>query len=176
MSSEKSRARYWARSFAGWHEYCDVAPNAAHHNLARLQRAGWLSHLMTQNVDRLHQKAGSRDVLELHGTTHECVPLSPLSPFPSPSPFLPLPPSPSLSHPPPPLFCVQHRCPACNVSFAPPVIIAVILVLVMIVMCTAVHLLLPYPFEIALHVHSYTSASPFTHSNSPCLLIGCALL
>ena len=73
VSSAASRARYWARSFAGWHEYCDVAANDAHHALARLQRAGRVSHLVTQNVDRLHQKAGARDVLELHGTTHECV-------------------------------------------------------------------------------------------------------
>ncbi|KAK9799357.1 hypothetical protein WJX73_000370 [Symbiochloris irregularis] len=72
-SSEHSRSRYWARSFAGWHEYCDVKPNPAHFALARLQSHGRISHLMTQNVDRLHQKAGARDVLELHGTTHEVI-------------------------------------------------------------------------------------------------------
>lgn len=71
VSSEKSRARYWARSFAGWHEYCDVKPNDAHTGMARLQRAGWLKQIITQNVDRLHQKGGAQDVLELHGTTHE---------------------------------------------------------------------------------------------------------
>lgn len=71
MASEANRARYWARSFAGWLRFSRVQPNAAHDGLARLQRAGWAPHLITQNVDRLHQRAGSRGVLELHGTTHE---------------------------------------------------------------------------------------------------------
>ncbi|BDA47732.1 NAD-dependent protein deacetylase [Coccomyxa sp. Obi] len=73
MASEAARRRYWARSFAGWHEFSGVQPNAAHEALARLQGRGWLSHLITQNVDRLHHKAGSTDVIELHGTTHRVV-------------------------------------------------------------------------------------------------------
>ena len=72
MESEAARRRYWARSFAGWHEFSRVQPNAAHEALARLQAAGWVDALITQNVDRLHTKAGSPDVLELHGTTHRC--------------------------------------------------------------------------------------------------------
>ena len=55
---------------AGWHEFSDIHPNAAHASLARLQRQGWVDALITQNVDRLHQKAGATDVIELHGTTH----------------------------------------------------------------------------------------------------------
>lgn len=70
MGSEAARKRYWARSFAGWHEFSRVAPNAAHEGIARLQSRGWLHALVTQNVDRLHQKAGATDVIELHGTTH----------------------------------------------------------------------------------------------------------
>ena len=62
--------RYWARSFAGWHEFASVPPNAAHEAIASLQSRGWLGPIITQNVDRLHQRGGSRDVLELHGTTH----------------------------------------------------------------------------------------------------------
>ncbi len=72
-----SRARYWARNFAGWFEFSSVRANDAHHALARLQRNGWLGGgLITQNVDRLHHQAGARDIVELHGTTHECVPLT----------------------------------------------------------------------------------------------------
>ena len=52
MSSAESRARYWARSFAGFAEFSRVQPNAAHESLARLQRGGWISALLTQNVDR----------------------------------------------------------------------------------------------------------------------------
>jgi NAD-dependent SIR2 family protein deacetylase len=65
--------RYWARSFAGWHEFAFVQPNAAHEAIARLQGRGWLDLIITQNVDRLHHKGGSEAVLELHGTTHRLV-------------------------------------------------------------------------------------------------------
>ena len=73
MSSEASQRRYWARSFVGWQEFAHVEPNGAHEGLARLQAAGWVPHILTQNVDRLHQKAGAQHVLEIHGTTHEYV-------------------------------------------------------------------------------------------------------
>ena len=79
MSSLQSRKRYWARSFAGWHEFCDVQPNAAHEALARLQRLGWVSHIVTQNVDRLHSRAGAPRVLELHGTNTCVCPCPPWS-------------------------------------------------------------------------------------------------
>ena len=52
MASDESRARYWARSFAGFAEFSRVQPNASHESLARLQRRGWISALLTQNVDR----------------------------------------------------------------------------------------------------------------------------
>lgn len=58
---------------AGWHEFATVQPNAAHEGLSRLQQRGHIAALVTQNVDRLHSKAGSRDVIELHGTTHRVV-------------------------------------------------------------------------------------------------------
>eukprot|EP00891_Asterochloris_glomerata_P002079 jgi/Astpho2/2079/e_gw1.00038.165.1_t len=76
MATPQRRARYWARSFAGWHEFREVQPNRAHDALARLQRNGWVSALLTQNVDRLHHKAGSRGVIELHGTTHRVICMS----------------------------------------------------------------------------------------------------
>lgn len=66
-----ARARYWARSAVGWTRVRDAEPNAAHRALARLESAGTLPGLVTQNVDGLHQAAGSRRVLELHGSLDE---------------------------------------------------------------------------------------------------------
>lgn len=61
------RQRYWARNHVGW-RYMDAArPNAGHRALARLERGGVVSGLITQNVDLLHTKAGQRAVIDLHG-------------------------------------------------------------------------------------------------------------
>jgi NAD-dependent SIR2 family protein deacetylase len=62
-----TRARYWARAFVGWPRFRGASPNAAHVALAAWERTGGLSCLLTQNVDALHQKAGSVRVLDLHG-------------------------------------------------------------------------------------------------------------
>lgn len=59
--------RYWARAFAGWTRFTNAAPSDAHHALAAWERAGSLSQLVTQNVDGLHQRAGSQLVIDLHG-------------------------------------------------------------------------------------------------------------
>lgn len=59
--------RYWARAYAGWPRFISAAPNAAHRAFAAWESAGTLHHLVTQNVDRLHQRAGSRAVIDLHG-------------------------------------------------------------------------------------------------------------
>jgi NAD-dependent SIR2 family protein deacetylase len=67
VRSEAVRRRYWARSFAGWPEVARARPNAAHFALARLEQAGRIRCLVTQNVDGLHQAAGSRAVIDLHG-------------------------------------------------------------------------------------------------------------
>jgi NAD-dependent SIR2 family protein deacetylase len=61
------RARYWARSMVGWPHFRAARPNVAHQALASLERRGRIELLSTQNVDRLHQLAGSRDVVDLHG-------------------------------------------------------------------------------------------------------------
>lgn len=68
VTSADNRRRYWARSLVGWKTFGEVEPNAGHHALADLQRAGLVDRVITQNVDGLHQRAGSRDVVELHGT------------------------------------------------------------------------------------------------------------
>ncbi len=62
-----TRQRYWARSLVGWPRFGSALPNATHHALARLERQGKLALLLTQNVDRLHQAAGSSKVIDLHG-------------------------------------------------------------------------------------------------------------
>ena len=67
MASERTRRRYWARSLLGWPAFARARPNAAHAALARLEAAGFIHQLVTQNVDGLHQQAGSRRVIDLHG-------------------------------------------------------------------------------------------------------------
>jgi NAD-dependent SIR2 family protein deacetylase len=59
--------RYWARAYAGWTRFTAAAPCAAHHALAAWERTGALARLVTQNVDGLHQRAGSQAVIDLHG-------------------------------------------------------------------------------------------------------------
>jgi NAD-dependent SIR2 family protein deacetylase len=67
MRDPSMRARYWARSLIGWRSFGGAAPNDGHHALAKLERAGRISLLVTQNVDGLHQAAGSTRVVDLHG-------------------------------------------------------------------------------------------------------------
>ena len=67
VRDERARRRYWARSFVGWPRVLAACPNAAHSALAVLERRGHLSQLVTQNVDGLHQRGGSRRVIDLHG-------------------------------------------------------------------------------------------------------------
>jgi NAD+-dependent protein deacetylase sirtuin 4 len=65
------RRRYWARATLGWARFGTASPNAAHRALAALEVDGALVGVITQNVDRLHQRAGSRRVVELHGALEE---------------------------------------------------------------------------------------------------------
>lgn len=67
VGSAEARRRYWARSFFGWRSVGEAKPNAGHASLARLEQAGCVGGVLTQNVDGLHQAAGSHSVLELHG-------------------------------------------------------------------------------------------------------------
>ena len=67
LASTEVRRRYWARSFLGWPTIGLATPGAGHHALAALEARGCIALIVTQNVDGLHQKAGSRAVLELHG-------------------------------------------------------------------------------------------------------------
>jgi NAD-dependent SIR2 family protein deacetylase len=67
LSDDHARKRYWARSLVGWQRMHAAQPNDAHHALASLERRGRVELLVTQTVDGLHQAAGSRDVVDLHG-------------------------------------------------------------------------------------------------------------
>jgi NAD-dependent SIR2 family protein deacetylase len=67
VSDEMVRRRYWARSVIGWRRFGLAQPNDAHRALARLEENGRCTLLVTQNVDRLHQAAGSEAVVDLHG-------------------------------------------------------------------------------------------------------------
>ena len=67
MGSAHNQARYWARSFVGWHRIASAEPNEGHHALSAAEKAGKVFHIITQNVDGLHQKAGTNEIVELHG-------------------------------------------------------------------------------------------------------------
>ncbi|OBJ27157.1 NAD-dependent protein deacetylase [Mycobacterium colombiense] len=67
------RQRYWARNHVGWRHMDDTVPNAGHRALAALEDASVVSGVITQNVDLLHTKAGSRNVINLHGTYAQVI-------------------------------------------------------------------------------------------------------
>ncbi len=67
VADAATRQRYWARSMVGWRNFGKALPNDAHRALATAENAGRLELLVTQNVDRLHQSAGSSHVVDLHG-------------------------------------------------------------------------------------------------------------
>src|SRR4029450_10659318 len=67
LRSDVARQRYWARSMIGWPVVARAQPNPAHVALAWLEARKQLQMLVTQNVDGLHQRAGSTEVIELHG-------------------------------------------------------------------------------------------------------------
>ena len=68
VGSEDARRRYWARSHLGWRTIARAAPNAGHFAVASLATAGYVSGVITQNVDGLHRAAGTPDAVELHGS------------------------------------------------------------------------------------------------------------
>jgi NAD-dependent SIR2 family protein deacetylase len=70
------RQRYWARNHVGWRHMDQTQPNAGHRAVAGLERAGVVTGVITQNVDLLHTKAGSCDVINLHGTYAQVICLS----------------------------------------------------------------------------------------------------
>jgi len=75
MSRAVNRQRYWAQSFSGWERMSAAQPNPAHLAIAELEQREYVSCVVTQNVDSLHQRAGSREVIDLHGVLRQvrCV-------------------------------------------------------------------------------------------------------
>jgi len=71
VADPHARARYWARAVLGWPSFSAARPNVGHEALARLEHAGLVRAVITQNVDGLHRAAGSREVVELHGALAE---------------------------------------------------------------------------------------------------------
>lgn len=73
VSSRAARQRYWARSYAGWARFAAADPNDGHRAITALQAAHHVGPVITQNVDGLHQRAGTRRVVELHGSLGEVI-------------------------------------------------------------------------------------------------------
>lgn len=73
LADADKRRRYWARSFRGWPTVGNASPNLAHRALATLEAKGYVKTVVTQNIDRLHQKAGHRRVIDLHGRLDEVL-------------------------------------------------------------------------------------------------------
>ncbi len=71
IADPHTRSRYWARSLIGWPYFQAALPNGTHRALLALEQRGRVELLATQNVDRLHQLAGSRNVVDLHGRLDE---------------------------------------------------------------------------------------------------------
>lgn len=73
LNAPEARRRYWARAMLGWPRVRAARPNAAHTALAELEQRGLIRGVITQNVDTLHDQAGSHGVIELHGSLHWVV-------------------------------------------------------------------------------------------------------
>jgi NAD-dependent deacetylase len=70
---EKDPEKVWSFYALRYHALTEAQPNDAHRALAELERRGIVSAVITQNIDLLHERAGSRDVIEVHGSIRECV-------------------------------------------------------------------------------------------------------
>lgn len=73
VSGPAAQQRYWARSHVGWRRMSQAQPNDGHRAVAGLEDAGVVTTIITQNVDGLHQAAGSSEVVDLHGRLSRVV-------------------------------------------------------------------------------------------------------
>lgn len=71
ITSNNSRKRYWLRSMAGYKYLSNTNPSKGHYSLTKLQELGIIKNIITQNVDNLHEKAQSKNILHLHGFIHD---------------------------------------------------------------------------------------------------------
>ncbi len=76
MSSERARIEYWSQKLEVWENFKNAKPNSVHHAIVKLEKAGKLNMVVTQNTDGLHRLAGTSaaKLVELHGNTRyvEC--------------------------------------------------------------------------------------------------------
>lgn len=73
LDSDAVRRRYWARNYIGWPRFKSVEPNVSHVILSQWEAQGKPVTIVTQNVDKLHVKGGSKNVIELHGSAYRVV-------------------------------------------------------------------------------------------------------
>lgn len=73
MATEQARIRYWARSYVGWSRIAEARPNPGHFAIAQAESLGKVTHVVTQNVDSLHQAAGAKKVIDLHGRLDQVI-------------------------------------------------------------------------------------------------------
>lgn len=73
LTSPEGRHEYWRQKSEMHREFADAQPNAGHHVLSRWEAAGRIRGVITQNIDGLHQMAGSQKVFELHGTARQAA-------------------------------------------------------------------------------------------------------
>lgn len=73
LADEAARRRYWLGGHLGWRAFTSPEPNEGHAAVARMERTGAVSGVVTQNVDGLHLRAGSTHVVEIHGTMHRVL-------------------------------------------------------------------------------------------------------
>lgn len=71
LRSEESRYEYWRQKSISHQDFANSQPNMGHQVLSQWERQGWLRGIITQNIDGLHQEAGTQQILELHGTARE---------------------------------------------------------------------------------------------------------
>jgi len=76
MGSLENQKRYWARSYVGWSVIAKAKPNQGHFALAQAESHGRVASIVTQNVDSLHQEAGSKKVVDLHGRLDRVICMS----------------------------------------------------------------------------------------------------
>ena len=73
MSSHEARVEYWDQKASDWEAFRDAEPNSVHRAVVQLERAGKVAMVVTQNIDGLHEKAGTSDsvLVEIHGTSRQ---------------------------------------------------------------------------------------------------------
>ena len=112
--------RYWARAFVGMHYMRQAQPNRAHYALVELERAGLIRGIVTQNVDGLHQFAGSHDVAELHGSAAQAVCLNHECQWRA---YLAVHLDESRDPSDPAHYGIPHKCPACGAPTRPDIVL-----------------------------------------------------